>query len=109
MEKETSNKGAWLFVLALTIILVVGLILNQPMKKEDAIEAAKEFVSAEFDQVHSTKFIPMNQNELGADLWEIELNNEEADIASLVINAHNGNLVEGSIIDGKTKEILEEL
>lgn len=109
MEKETSNKGAWLFVLSLTIILVIGLILNQPMKKEDAIDAAKEFVSAEFDQVHSTQFIPMNQNETGADLWEIQLNNSESDIASLVIDAHSGNLVKGTIIDGETQEILEEL
>lgn len=109
MEKGTGNRGAWLFVLSLTIILVVGLILNQPMKKEEAIDAAKEFVPVEFDQVHSTLFIPMNQNDIGADLWEIQLKNDEDHIALLVIDAQNGKLIEGTIKDGATEEIIEEL
>ncbi|WP_047984005.1 hypothetical protein [Ornithinibacillus californiensis] len=108
MNKESSNRGPWLIILFLSVVLIVGLILNQPMTRDKVMERAKDFVSDDFEVV-STLFIPMNENELGADLWEVELMNDEEDKAILTINAQSENLVYGRIEDGKTGEILEEL
>jgi uncharacterized membrane protein YkoI len=108
LENE-SNKGPWIIVLVLTAILVIGLLLNQPMSKDEAIEVAMKLVPEEFDEVYSTQFIPMNETEFGADIWHIQLENKDKDRAILEINAGNGKLIEGKIEDGETGEVLEEL
>ncbi|WP_026907203.1 PepSY domain-containing protein [Paucisalibacillus globulus] len=107
--KTESSKTPWIIVLVLSVILVVGLILNQPMSEDEAIEIAKELVPEEFDEVYSTQFTPMNETEIGADIWIIQLENKEEDRALLTINANNGKMIEGKIEDGETGEVLENL
>ena len=107
--KTESSKTPWVIVLVLSVILVVGLILNQPMSEDEAIEIAKELVPEEFDEVYSTQFTPMNETEIGADIWNIHLENKVEDRALISINANNGNMIEGKIEDGKTGEVLENL
>ncbi|MBC5638003.1 hypothetical protein H8S33_14495 [Ornithinibacillus sp. BX22] len=108
MEKETNNRGPWTLVAVLSVILIVGLLLNQPMNRDKAIEKAKEFAPAEFEEVISAQFIPINENQLGAELWEIQLGNDDNQKAILTINAQSEKLVEGKIIDGDTGEVLDE-
>lgn len=109
MEKESSNRTPWIIVLVLTIILFGGLMLTQPMNEEEAIELAKELVPAEFDEVLSTKFIPIKENDLGAELWEVQLINSKNEKVILIINGQSEKLIEGRIEDGETGEVLKEL
>ena len=108
METE-SSKSPWIIVLVLTALLVIGLILNQPMSKDEAIEIAMDLAPKEFNEVYHIQFIPMNETEFGADIWYIHLENKEEDRAILRINAGNGNLIEGKVEDAETGEVLETL
>lgn len=78
------------------------------MNREKAIEKAKEFVPADFEEVISARFIPINENELGAELWEIQLGNNDNQKAILTINGQSEKLVEGKIVDDETGKVLDE-
>ncbi|GGA78854.1 hypothetical protein [Ornithinibacillus halotolerans] len=109
MEKETSNRGPWIFVLVLTIILIVGLWINQPMKEEEAIEHALEVAPEEYTMVNSIKFIPMSENEIGMDIWYIELENNQKDVLVLSMNAKNGKVIYETYRDRERLEMIREL
>jgi len=102
--KTESSKSPWIIVLVLTAILVIGLLLNQPISKDEAIEIAKDLAPSEYTEVGFIEFVPMTETEFGGDIWHIQLENKKADKTVLKINARNGKLIEKTMEESETGE-----